>query len=150
MKLTVTNPLIGTWKLISFELRLEDGSIKYPWGNSVAGQVIYAADGYMAGSLMKQDRPVFEEDDVMVGSAKEFEEAMKSYIGYAGPYSLHDNRVCHHASVSLFPNWTGTIIDRFFDVTGDKLTLSTPPVEFNGVQATAALVWEKLPPSASV
>lgn len=72
MKLTAKNTLIETWKIISLERRLEDGSKKYPWGNKVAGQVIYSADGYMAGSLMTQDQPVFEDEheDVMAESAK--------------------------------------------------------------------------------
>lgn len=107
---------------------------------------MYGSDGYMAGSFMKQDRSTFEGNDVMAGSAQEFEDAMKSYVGYAGPYSLRGGRVFHQATVSLFPNWTDTTIERFFDVTGSKLTLTTPPLVFGGISATAALVWQRLPP----
>jgi hypothetical protein len=137
------NPLVGTWKLISFELRLQDGTTRHPWGNNVAGQVMYGPDGFMAGSFMKTDRSAFEASDVMAGTPLEFEAAMKSYVGYAGPYSLQSNRVIHHAEVSLFPNWTDTKIERFFEVQGSKLTLSTPPLIFGGMQGTAALVWQK-------
>ena len=137
--------VVGTWKLNSFELRLEDGSIIYPWGKAVTGQVMYGADGYMSGCLMQSNRSNFQVADVMAGTPPEFEAAMKSYIGYAGAYSLQDNRVIHHAAVSLFPNWTGTDIDRFFAIEGDLLTLSTPPALFGGVRATAVLIWEKLP-----
>ncbi len=139
------NALVGTYKLNSFELRLEDGSIAYPWGKEVTGQVIYGTDGYMSGCLMKNRRPIFAAADVMAGTQQEIESAMKSYIGYAGAYSVQDNRVIHHATISLFPNWTDTDIDRFFEIKGDLLTLSTPPAIFDGVRATAALVWEKLP-----
>jgi Lipocalin-like domain len=139
------NTLIGTWKLVSFEVRSEDGSVTFPWGSDVTGQVIYGPDGYMSGCLMPANRPSFASADVMGGSAAEFEAAMKSYIGYAGPYSLERDRVIHHANVSLFPNWTGTDIERFYEVDGNRLTLSTPPSVFGGYKVTAALVWEKLP-----
>jgi Lipocalin-like domain len=143
--MTTTNLLVGTWKLISFELRSEEGKTHYPWGKDVVGQVMYGADGYMAGSFMKMDRPAFKSADVMEGSEQEFEAAMKSYVGYAGSYSLEGNRVIHHAAVSLFPNWTGTDIERFYIVDEDRLKLSTPPFVLGGLQVTAALIWEKLP-----
>jgi hypothetical protein len=143
--MTIPNPLVGTWKLVSFELRAEDGSTTYPWGKDVLGQVIYSAEGYMSGSLMQVDRPAFGSSDVMGGTAAEFDAAMKSYIGYAGAYSLNDGQVIHHASVSLFPNWTGTDIERFYAVEGNLLTLSTPPSVFGGQRVSAALVWERLP-----
>lgn len=139
------NQLIGTWKLISFKLRLEDGIIKYPWGKNIEGQVMYGADGYMAGSLMKQNRTLFESPDVMAAKKDECESAMKSYVGYAGAYSLDGMCVFHHTSVSIFPNWTGIDIKRFYEISDNKLSLSTPPLLFSGVQATAVLVWEKLP-----
>jgi hypothetical protein len=139
------NPLIGTWELISFELRQEDGTIKYPWGSDIKGQIMYGSDGYMAGSFMKGDRPTFEGDDVMAGSSIEFEEAMKSYIGYAGPYNLQGRYVFHQATISFFPNWTDTTIKRAFDVEGNRLTLTTPPLIYGGISVIAALVWKKLP-----
>jgi hypothetical protein len=82
----------------------------------------------------------------MAGTPPEFEAAMKSYIGYAGPYSLQDNRVIHHAEVSFFPNWTGTEIDRCFEIEVNKLIFSTPSLIFGGIQGIAVLVWEKLSP----
>jgi hypothetical protein len=143
-----SNPLLGTWKLVSVELRLQDGTTRHPWGSEVVGQVIYSSDGFMAGSFMKKNRSPFAAMDVMAGTVQEFEDAMKSYVGYAGPYSLRGNRVIHHAEVSLFPNWTGTDIDRFFEIEGKVLTLSTPPLVFGGTQGTAVLVWEKREPQS--
>lgn len=137
------NPLVGTWKLISFELRLKDGTTMHPWGNDVVGQVMYSPDGFMTGCFMKRERAPFAAADVMSGTPQEFETAMKSYVGYAGPYTLYSNRVIHHAEVSWFPNWIGTDIERYFEIQGNSLTLSTPPMMFSGTEATAALVWEK-------
>ncbi len=140
------NPLVGTWKLLSVELRLQDGTTRHPWGKKVAGQLIYGADGFMAGSFMQKNRSLFGVADVMAGTPSEFAAAMKSYIGYAGPYSIQDDRVIHHAEVSLFPNWTGTDIDRFFEIQGNQLTLSTPPLVFGEISGSAVLVWERRTP----
>jgi glucuronate isomerase len=141
-----SNPLAGTWKLKSFEVHTEDNKITRPWGTDVSGQVIYTADGYMSGCFMQTERVPFVSDDVMSGSADEFASAMKSYIGYAGTYSVKDNCVIHHVSTSLFPNWTRTDIKRFFTIEGTRLTLTTPPSVFDGMNISAVLLWERLPP----
>ena len=40
-----SNPLIGTWRLISWENRDEGGHISYPLGKDALGYIIYNADG---------------------------------------------------------------------------------------------------------
>jgi Lipocalin-like domain len=141
-----SNALVGVWQLLSVELRLQDGTTKYPWGKAVTGQVIYSSSGFMAGSFIKEDRFLFGVSDVMVGTPPAFEAAMRSYIGHAGLYSILGNRVIHHPEVSLFQNWTDIDVERFFEIQGDKLTLSTSTLIFDGIQGTAVLVWEKLSP----
>jgi hypothetical protein len=141
-----SNALVGVWQLLSVELRLQDGTTKYPWGKAVTGQVIYSSSGFMAGSFIKEDRFLFGVSDVMVGTPPAFEAAMRSYIGHAGAYSVLGNRVIHHPEVSLFQNWTDIDVERFFEVQGNKLTLSTPTLIFDGIKGTAVLVWEKLSP----
>src|SRR5215203_6716861 len=43
-----SNPLIGTWRLISWENRSVDGQkISYPLGKDAAGYIMYNEDGYM-------------------------------------------------------------------------------------------------------
>jgi Lipocalin-like domain len=43
------NPLIGTWRLVSWENRsLVDGQISYPLGKDAAGYIMYNQDGYMS------------------------------------------------------------------------------------------------------
>ncbi len=43
--------LVGTWKLLSYEVRYSDGSVSYPWGPDAQGFLIYSADGYMMATL---------------------------------------------------------------------------------------------------
>jgi hypothetical protein len=139
-----SKPLVGTWKLRSFEFRDNGGGVAYPWGDEVYGQVIYSADGYMSGSLMRGSRPQFQSSDVMSASDEECAKALKSYIGYAGTYSVNDNKVVHKAEVSFFPNWTNTEIERVWKVDGDVLTLSTSPTFFGGREVSAVLTWQRV------
>jgi hypothetical protein len=143
----VAPKLVGTWTLLSFELHFDDGTIVKPWGDNVCGQTIYSADGFMAGSFMRNDRPSFASHDVMGGTLEEFAAAMTSVIGYAGPYEYDaaTRTVTHHAHVSVFPNWTGTDIQRNVAMSSDGqlLTLSTPPIDYSGRHASAVLVWRR-------
>jgi hypothetical protein len=51
--------------------------------------------------------------------------------------------VIHHVQLSLFPNWVGVDQERLVDVTANRLTLSTRPTLFDGIQQTARVVWER-------
>jgi Lipocalin-like domain len=42
------NPLVGTWRLISFDVQDEDGNITHPFGRDAVGFITYTADGHMA------------------------------------------------------------------------------------------------------
>jgi Lipocalin-like domain len=141
--------LIGTWLLLSFELRFVDGAVHEPWGKDLFGQATYTSDGYMSGSFMRSGRATFVSGDVTAASAQECHGAMTSYVGYAGPYDYDavSGNLTHHAVVSAFPNWAGTAIERSasFGDDGDHLTLSTPPIDYGGRSASAVLCWQRAP-----
>ena len=65
------NPFIGTWALVSFELRSTNGLVSYPFGHDVRGYITYSQDGYMSVSLMRGDRPNFNSRDIRGGSVEE-------------------------------------------------------------------------------
>ena len=54
--MTDSNPFVGTWKLISWEVTQPDGTIHYLYGKDVVGYLIYSADGYMSAEIMDPDR----------------------------------------------------------------------------------------------
>ncbi|MBT7081288.1 MAG: hypothetical protein HN929_07470, partial [Chloroflexi bacterium] len=62
---------LGTWKLVSFEVRSIGDNVYYPWGENPAGYIMYNEDGYMSVSMMASDRPVFEARDLPKGTAQE-------------------------------------------------------------------------------
>ncbi|MDQ3894581.1 MAG: lipocalin-like domain-containing protein [Actinomycetota bacterium] len=136
------NPLIGTWKLLSWENRAADGRVTYPLGKDAVGYIIYTDDGYMSVAIMSPHRTEFSSEDLLGGSAAEKAQAAETYVSYCGRYQLLGNRVIHHVELSLFPNWAGVDQERLVEVRGKTLTLSTPPILLAGTRQTARLVWE--------
>jgi hypothetical protein len=67
-----SNPLIGTWRLLSWENRsVEDGQVSYPLGEDAAGYIIYNEDGYMFVAIMAPHRLRFAPDDLPSATKEE-------------------------------------------------------------------------------
>jgi lipocalin-like protein len=139
----MSNPLVGTWRLVSWENRTVDGTTSYPLGNDAVGFILYTDDGYMAVAIMRRDREPFAAEDLLGGSSEEKARAAETYVSYFGRYEYRGDSVIHHVEVSLFPNWSGVEQERLVEVAGDRLTLSTRPMLFHGMQQSAHLVWER-------
>src|ERR671912_2966780 len=137
-----SNPLIGTWRLISWENRGADGQISYPLGKDAMGYIMYTQDGYMFVAIMGSDRGRFDTGDLLGGSTEEKAQAAGTYVSYCGRYEFRGDIVVHRVELSLFPNWIGVEQERLVEVTGDRLILSTRPLLLGGAQRTAHLIWE--------
>ncbi len=138
------NPLIGTWRLISWENRSVDGQISYPLGKDAVGYIMYGPDGYMFVAIMRPDRLKFAAGDLLSGSPEEREQAAETYVSYCGKYEFRGDTVVHHVELSLFPNWVGVEQERLVEVRGNRLMLSTRPILLGGMQRTAHLIWERV------
>ena len=136
---------IGTWKLVSSEFRRSDGQLTYPYGRDVVGIIIYDADGHMSVQIMRPDRPAFASGDLHDGTPMEIKSAFEGFIAYYGVYGVNqkEGTVTHHVEGSSFPNWLCSVQRRFFEFSGNRLTLSTPPILVNGQQITGVLIWER-------
>lgn len=137
---------IGTWKLVSSEIRLSDGQLIYPLGRDAVGRITYDTSGHMSCQLTRLDRPAFSSGDQWSGTPEETKSAFEGCVAYFGTYEVNEEKgtVTHHVEGSLFPNWVGTDQRRFFEFSGDRLTLTTPPIPAGGQQATALLIYERL------
>jgi hypothetical protein len=137
---------IGTWKLLSFESRISDGRLIYPFGRDIHGLLIYTKGGYMSGKMIRKGRLKFASGDPMKGTLNEIKEAFEGFIGYYGRYEVDcENRtVNHHVEGSMFPNWEEEVQKRFFDFSGNRLTLRTPPMKYGADGIVSVLVWERL------
>jgi hypothetical protein len=140
-----SNPLIGTWRLLSWENRsVEDGQLSYPHGEDATGYIIYNEDGYMFVAIMAPQRLIFAHDDLLSATKEEEALAEETYFSYCGRYEFLGDRVVHHVELSLFPNWIGVDQERLVDLRGERLTLSTRALLLRGIQQTAHLIWERI------
>ena len=137
------NPLVGTWRLVSWESRDADGQVSRPFGRDPRGYLIYTADGYMSAILTPVDRLPFAAGDILRGTGEEQARAAATCIAYAGRYTVHEGMVLHHVETSLFPNWVGGAQERRYELDGDRLSLSTGPLLQDGRERRALLVWER-------
>lgn len=135
--------LVGTWQLVSWESRDDDGTVTYPYGRDAVGYLIYSADGYMAVEMMAARRPPFAGGDILRGTVAERAEAAATYRSYCARWEFLGDRVRHHFAASLFPNRTGTSEERYIEYRGTCMTLTTPPLFADGKLRVNRLVWER-------
>lgn len=138
--------LVGTWRLVSYRLIGSKGRVRYPYGEDPTGYILYGADGYMAVSIMRNNRRPFAGADILRRTNEEAAEATRTYLSYSGTYELQPGRVIHHVKVSLFPNWTETSQERFYALSGNRLDLSTSPLLPDVAEPRAHLVWQRVIP----
>ena len=147
MAASLRDQLIGTWRLVSYVERPVDGSAPiHPMGEHPVGIIMYAPDGYMAVQIMRRDRQPFASGDWFRGLPEEYRAEATSYIAYAGPFAVDEERgvLRHTMEVSLFPNWTGQTQPRVVRLEGDTLHLSTEtPMPSGGRSVMAYLEWRR-------
>ena len=137
------NPLVGSWRLVSFHNESSEGSVTYPWGKEVAGYITYTDWGRMAVVFQKGDRPRSSSGDLWRRTPQEKAEAYDTCIAYSGTYDVQGNQVIHHVEVCTFEDWVGTDLVRAVKLEGNRVTLTTPPTPFGSGTAVAVLVWER-------
>lgn len=138
--------IIGTWKLVSFEIQQSNGEVVYPFGEEAQGCLIYTESGYVSAQVMRPDRPQFTSGDQMQGTPIEIETNYKGVVSYYGPYEFdaENGFIIHHVERSLFPNWEGQSQKRFFELSENRLKLSTPPTLWGGGEMIAVLLWQRV------
>ena len=135
--------VIGTWRLQLWETQTADGDVSYPLGPDAVGYLSYTPDGYVFVSMMRANRARYATSDLLGGTPAEKAEASANYVTYCGRYELREERVIHHIELSLFPNWIGLDQERFAELDGDRLTITTAPIAIGGT-TTNRLVWERV------
>ena len=139
--------LIGTWKQLS-GMMVEEGGSEQKSNLSAApnGYVNFSADGRLI--LLSTDsarRPPAGQ----VPTAAEAEALYRSMIAYAGTYKIEGNMVTYDLDVSWNQSWTGTKQVRFWQVDGDRLTVTTPKIvnPLTGKPSVFKLTFQKVVPA---
>jgi hypothetical protein len=138
------DPLVGAWRLVSWENHAADGQVTYPMGTDAIGYLMYTADGCCSVMISRAGRTAFTGNDLPSGTVEEKARAVEGFVAYAGRYTFYGNRVVHHVEVSLFPNWVGSDQERFVELVEDRLTLSAGPLLLAGRRQVPRLVWERV------
>ncbi len=139
-------PVIGMWKLTSFETQDEDGTLTYPMGRDVGGLLMIDARGYFSVHVMDMKRPSFKIPDPRGGKPEEVKTAFENYIGYYGTFDLDETKgvIIFHVKGAWLPNWIGTDQIRYCTLNGKRLTINTAPVLFDGKNGVGKLIWERV------
>ncbi|MGD9738348.1 MAG: lipocalin-like domain-containing protein [Bauldia sp.] len=138
-----SDPLVGTWKLLSWRNETSDGTVTYPMGEDAVGFLVYSNDGHVSAHLAKRDRPPFASGDMVGGTEAENTAAMTTHISYVGTYEFQGDVVVHHAKLSSFPNWSGTDQRRRAVFEGNTLLLVGDPMPFHGTMIVAYALWQR-------
>jgi hypothetical protein len=136
--------LLGTWKLVSsVREEVPSGATSDMFGPSPAGFLSYSAGGRMMALIVRGDRPRPAGHPIGVNAAAAL---FRSMMSYAGTYEVQGGEVVHCVDISANELWTGTEQRRFFNLEGDRLTLSTPVNQdpIDGKTSVRRMVWEKL------
>lgn len=145
---------VGTWRLVEYTFHHEDGTVERPWGEDVTGYLLYTPQGYMSANLsparrnwrfrrarLKAEVPAAEEG----GLARLARRGVpRDYIAYSGRFELKDGMIIHHVEVSLFPHWVGLPQHRYYEFSGNQLTLRTSSINSGRDRVVAQLRWQRV------
>jgi hypothetical protein len=139
--------LIGTWKQLSGTM-VEAGGGERKSNLSAApnGYVNFSADGRLM--LLSTDS-ARKPPAGQVPTPAEAEALYRSMIGYAGTYKVEGNMVTYDLDVSWNESWTGSKQVRFWEVIGDRLTVTTPEIvnPLTGKPSVFRLTFQKVAPA---
>jgi hypothetical protein len=132
--------LVGTWKLVSASSTTSQGErIDAPYGVGPTGFLTYSENGMMTSVISYGGRKPLS----IASKLEEQAEAFKTFLAYAGRYTLTGNKVTHHIEVSSIQNYVGKDLVRDIRFEDDRITLITPPTMVNGKIQTVELVWQR-------
>jgi hypothetical protein len=127
--------VVGTWRLVSAEQRLTDDTIRPSpiYGPHGAGYLMYGSTGRMCVILVNPDRPSWSSEDEP--TPDEIKSAIDGFVAYYGSYEVNESEgfVLHHIEAHIVPNWVGADQKRYFDLSGNRLTLKVAPPLPKGV-----------------
>jgi hypothetical protein len=134
--------ILGVWQLVSAQVHMEkNGAVLDVHGQNPVGFVIFERSGRMMAVVTNSGR---------VAPTNDAESAAlyRGMTAYTGRYSIEESTVVTRLDGAWHPNWENTEQKRFVELSGDKLTLSTPMQEhpsFPGQRHRAVFTWVREP-----
>jgi hypothetical protein len=141
----IRDRIVGTWKLVSTELTMEDGTTRpYPqYGANGKGFLMYAPDGYMCADLVNPDRPKWLDHNHPTTDEKL--DAGEGTSAYCGRFEIDvkQNRIIHLPEVATDPGYVGSRQIRPYKFEEGRLVLSDVETKRPGV-VRWKIVWKKV------
>ena len=110
-----------------------------PYGSDPAGRIYYDRAGGMGAMLFPPGRRPLPQNPTI----EDYRAVQRGVIAYYATYDVDEStkRVIHHVVAASNPVWVGSDFIRWYELSGDRLTLRTSPT------SNSPLVWERLPAS---
>jgi hypothetical protein len=147
---SVTESLIGTWRLVNVETRRPDGEVIYPfYGKHPEGLLIYDRSGWMSVQIVSDPKPTVpsssSRERFLAAAPAEKATAIDGYYAYFGTWTVDQrgSTVTHHIQQSLYPGERGEEGVRQLTIDGNRLTLVAKAHEM-GEDHERRLVWERI------
>jgi Lipocalin-like domain len=137
-----SDELVGTWKLVSASSTTSAGEpSELPYGSGPTGFLTYTGDGRVAALISYGGRKPLPFGG---GTQEDQAVAFKTFLAYAGRYSMSGENVTHYIEVSSIQNYVGKELVRSLKFQSDRIILTTPPTMVNGKSQTVELTWQRL------
>jgi hypothetical protein len=147
---SVTDGLVGTWRLVSIEIVRPNGEVIYPfYGKHPEGLLIYDRSGWMSVQIISDPKPTVplgsSREGFLAAPAREKVAAVQGYYAYFGTWTVNPSgaTVTHHIRQSLYPGERGEEGLRHLDLQGNRLNLTAKSHEL-GEDHERRLVWERV------
>jgi hypothetical protein len=131
------SPLIGTWKLVSWQVVAEDGAPQDIFGKSPNGYLVLTPEGRSIVVTTAGGRRGGMDDASRIA-------LHKSMLAYSGRYRVEGDDFITTVDISWNEEWNGTEQRRHYRIEGDKLTIESAPapsIVFPGKSDFRRLVW---------
>ena len=137
--------LLGTWRLESLQLRMEDtGEVVKPFGPDPRGSIIFTLDGRMMTVITASRRAPPETETEMAA-------AFRGMMAYTGRFTVEGDRVVTEVDAAWNPAWEGTQQVRIVHVENERLTLTSEVQDHPlhpGRKLRGIIVWARAPGSS--
>ena len=100
--MAISDGLLGSWKLESLQLRMEDtGEVVEPFGPDPRGSIIFTLDGRMMTVITASRR-------TLPTTETETAAAFRGMMAYTGRFTVERDRVCIEVDAAWSPAWEET------------------------------------------
>jgi hypothetical protein len=131
------HPLVGNWKLVSWQVIAEDGTPHDVFGASPSGYLVLTPEGRSIVITTAAGRK---------GGMGDVDRAAlhKTMLAYSGRYRVEGSDFITSVEVSWNEEWNGTEQRRHYRIEGDKLFIESAPapsIVFPGKTDFRRIVW---------